>query len=146
MPLRIDLHRTLGDDGFMQRCQAPPALVVAFIGAAATLCMAQTAEPQQFPNVLAAQVRAAGGDHFDVTVSSAYDSPARYADGVRARSPEGLTYGVRKLWHDHAAEQPFTRDLHGVKLPPGVTHVVIEARDELHGYGGKALVVELPGR
>jgi hypothetical protein len=53
---------------------------------------------------------------------------------------------VRKLWHDHAAEQPFTRDLHCVKVPPGVTRVVIEARDQLHDYGGKALVVELPGR
>ncbi|WP_291014247.1 hypothetical protein [Hydrogenophaga sp.] len=132
----------------MQRRQALSSIVAAVLGAATTLCMAQAAEPQQFPNVLAAKVRASGGDRFDfdVTVSSPYDSPARYADGIRARSPEGLTYGVRKLWHDHAAEQPFTRDLYGVKVPPGVTRVVIEARDQLYGYRGKALGVELPGR
>jgi hypothetical protein len=83
---------------------------------------------------------------FDVTVSSPYDSANRYADGIRARSPDGVVFGVRKLFHDHASEQPFTRDLYGVKVPPGIKLVVIEARDQKYGYGGKTLEVVLPGR
>jgi hypothetical protein len=103
---------------------------------------------QSFPDVMAVVARAAGTDtfDFDVTVSSPYDTPQRYADGMRARSAEGRVYGERKLWHDHAGEQPFTRDLYGVKVPAGVRSVIIEARDQKFGYGGKTVEVRLPGR
>ena len=103
---------------------------------------------QRFPDVIAVQVRAAGADRFDfdVTVSSPYDTPQRYADGMRARSADGTVYGERKLWHDHAGEQPFTRDLYGVEVPPGVRSVIVEARDQKFGYGGKTIEVTLPGR
>ncbi|MEO7338541.1 MAG: hypothetical protein ABIV63_18355 [Caldimonas sp.] len=106
------------------------------------------AAEQKYPDVLAAKVRAVGKDvfDFDVTVSSPYDSARRYADGLRARSSEGRVYGERKLVHDHASEQPFTRDMYGVKVPVGITSVVIEARDQKYGYGGKTVVVVLPGR
>ena len=93
-------------------------------------------------------VRANGPDRFDfdVTVSSPYDTPSRYADGFRDKTPEGQVLGERKLLHDHASEQPFTRDLHGVVISPRWRAVVIEARDQQHGYGGKAITVTLPGR
>ena len=55
-------------------------------------------------------------------------------------------FGERKLWHDHAGEQPFTRDLYGVKIPRGIRAVIIQARDRKHGYVGKAVEVPLPGR
>jgi len=102
----------------------------------------------RFPDVIAVKVRAAGGDRFDfdVTVSSPYDTPQRYADGMRARSADGTVYGERKLWHDHAGEQPFTRDLYGVEVPLGVRSVIVEARDQKFGYGGKTVEVNLPGR
>jgi len=98
--------------------------------------------------VLEAKVRAAGANRFDfdVTVSSPYDSARRYADGIRARSKEGVVYGRRKLFHDHADEQPFTRDMYGVRVPAGVESVMVEARDQQFGYGGKVVEVELPGR
>ncbi|MCP5265365.1 MAG: hypothetical protein H6934_04610 [Burkholderiaceae bacterium] len=103
---------------------------------------------QEFPDVVGAKVRAAGTDtfDFDVTVSSPYDSPQRYADAFRALGADGTVYGERKLWHDHAGEQPFTRDLYGVRIPPGVRQVLIQARDQRHGYGGKTLELALPGR
>lgn len=107
------------------------------------------AQVQKFPDVVGVRVvaRSPGQFDFDVTVSSPYDSPKRYADGFRAMSEDGRTvYGVRPLAHDHAGEQPFTRDLHGVVIPSGVRMVVIQARDQLHGWGGQTQKVALPGR
>lgn len=107
------------------------------------------AQEQKFPDVVGVQVaaRSAGVFDFDVTVSSPYDTPKRYADGFRAMSEDGRTvYGVRPLGHDHAGEQPFTRGLYGVAIPQGVRQVVIQARDQLHGWGGRTRTVVLPGR
>jgi hypothetical protein len=103
---------------------------------------------QQHPDVVGVEVRARGanGFDFDVTVSSPYDTPQRYADGFRVVGKDGQVYGERRLLHDHAGEQPFTRDLYGVTIPPGVPSVVIQARDQKHGYGGKSVEVVLPGR
>ncbi|MBZ0132855.1 MAG: hypothetical protein M9884_16650 [Rhodocyclaceae bacterium] len=103
---------------------------------------------QKYPNVVSAKVQPRGADtfDFDVTVSSPYDTPHRYADGFRVTSKDGAVFGERKLWHDHAGEQPFTRDLYGVKIPRGIRAVIIQARDRKHGYGGKAVEVPLPGR
>ncbi len=55
-------------------------------------------------------------------------------------------YGARVLLHDHATEQPFTRDLYGVVVPVGVRSVVVQARDLKNGWGGKTVEVLLPGR
>lgn len=103
---------------------------------------------QKYPDVLEVKVRAAGAGtyDFDVTVSSPYDTPQRYADAFRVVGPDGAVFGERILWHDHAGEQPFTRDLHGVKIPAGVKRVVVQARDQRHGWGGKGVEVALPGR
>ena len=103
---------------------------------------------QKYPDVLAAKVRPSGTDtfDFDVTVSSPYDTPQRYADAFRVMGNDGAVFGERVLFHDHAGEQPFTRDLHGVKIPRAVRIVVVQARDQRFGYGGKTLEVQLPGR
>ncbi|EXI77387.1 MAG: hypothetical protein AW10_03832 [Candidatus Accumulibacter appositus] len=127
------------------------ALVLSSIGSASIPTYAAEAALQKYPDVLAAKVRAGGDDRFDfdVTVSSPYDSPQRYADAFRVMSKEGsegTVYGERTLFHDHASEQPFTRDLYGVRIPPGVSRVVIQGRDKQFGYGGKTLEATLPGR
>ena len=103
---------------------------------------------QRFPDVVAAKAQARGADvfDFDVTVSSPYDTPQRYADAFRVFGKDGRAYGERILLHDHAGEQPFTRDLYGVRIPQGVRVVVVQARDMKHGYGGKTVEVALPGR
>jgi hypothetical protein len=54
--------------------------------------------------------------------------------------------GERTLWHDHATEQPFTRDLHGVVIPAGVKTVTVQGRDQKYGWGGKTMQIALPGR
>ncbi|WP_310449248.1 hypothetical protein [Sulfuritalea sp.] len=103
---------------------------------------------QRYPDVIAASVQARDAEtfDFDVTVSSPYDTPQRYADGFRVAGKDGAVYGERKLLHDHAAEQPFTRDLHGVRIPRHIRSVVLQARDQKFGYGGRALELILPGR
>jgi hypothetical protein len=108
----------------------------------------EAAAQQKYPDVVAAKVTPRGGDRFDfdVTISSPYDTPKRYADGFRVVGPEGKVYGERKLLHDHADEQPFTRDLYGVTIPAGIGTVTVEARDQSYGYGGRKLKVRVPGR
>jgi len=103
---------------------------------------------QKFPDVVSVKVtpRSANLFDFDVTVSSPYDTPQRYADAIRVVAKPDVVLGERILFHDHADEQPFTRDVHGVKIPPGIRVVVVQARDKAHGYGGKTVEVTLPGR
>lgn len=99
-----------------------------------------------FPDVLDVMVQQEtdGSYTFAVTISSPYDTTERYADAWRVRSDDGIVYGVRELLHDHANEQPFTRSLSGVEIPPGVDAVVVEGRDQVNGWGGDTLRVELP--
>jgi hypothetical protein len=112
------------------------------------LSRAQTAPARdtRFPDVVSAKVRAAGKGcyDFDVTISSPYDTPQRYADGFRVVAPSGDVLGERTLWHDHQNEQPFTRDLYGVPVPAGIHSVRTQARDQKYGYGGKSIEVVLP--
>jgi hypothetical protein len=123
------------------------ALSLALVGAAAP-ALAADPPAQKYPDVLAVKVASRGVDtfDFDVTISSRYDTPQRYADGFRAVGQDGRVFGERKLLHDHADEQPFTRDLYGVTIPPGIREVRIEARDQKHGYGGRTATTKLPGR
>lgn len=109
---------------------------------------AQAETGKRFPDILAVEVRSPGPDtfDFDVTVSSAYDTPSRYADGFRVTTQSGAVLGERTLWHDHQTEQPFTRDLYGVRIPGAVTEVRVQGRDQRSGYGGKSVLVRLPGR
>ena len=100
---------------------------------------------QRFPDVVAVDAtRSADGPvRFDVTISSPYDTPERYADAWRVVGPDGAEYGVRELAHDHADEQPFTRSLDGVVIPDGVAVVTVEARDSTNGWGGAPMEVDL---
>jgi len=103
---------------------------------------------QRYPDVVAVKVTPRGGNRFDfdVTLSSRYDSPERYADAFRVMTPDGKSLSERILWHDHAGEQPFTRDLYGVTIPPQVGRVTVQGRDREFGYGGRTVEVALPGR
>ena len=129
----------------MRQTTISALLLAAFMATTAT---AADPSQQKYPDVVSAKVQPRGTDtfDFDITVSSPYDTPQRYADGFRVTGRDGTVFGERKLWHDHAGEQPFTRDLYGVKIPRGIRAVVIQARDQKHGYGGKTVDVPLPGR
>lgn len=124
------------------------ALAAAVLVAIVVAAQAADTPEQRYPDVVAAKVRAAGSGafDFDVTISSPYDTPQRYADAFRVMARDGSVYGERILLHDHADEQPFTRELYGVRIPRPVRAVVIQARDKRFGYGGRTVEVALPGR
>lgn len=98
-----------------------------------------------YPDVIGVEVTAGAESHsFDVTISSPYDTPERYADAFRVVGDDGTVYGIRELLHDHANEQPFTRSLGGVEIPDTVETVTIEGRDQVYGWGGETIEVDLP--
>lgn len=124
-------------------------LLSLFALAIAALSMpAHATDDQKFPDVLQVSIKARSADRFDfdVTMSSPYDTPQRYADAFRIVGPSGEIYGERILVHDHADEQPFTRELYNVAIPAGVKIVTIQGRDQKSGYGGKTQQATLPGR
>ncbi|MGB9128864.1 MAG: hypothetical protein WCB97_04385 [Thiobacillus sp.] len=129
--------------------QPIPLFTLLVLGACLAAFAARAADPaQKYPDVVAAKAQARGADtfDFDVTVSSPYDTPRRYADAFRVLGKDGTVFGERILLHDHAGEQPFTRDLYGVRIPRGIRTVTVQARDQQYGYGGKTVEVVLPGR
>ena len=79
---------------------------------------------------------------FVVTVQHDDQDPAHWADWWRVRTTEGTELGRRILLHSHVGEQPFTREGE-VRVPQGVQRVIVEAHDQVHGLGGKALTVDL---
>ncbi|WP_028671791.1 hypothetical protein [Saccharospirillum impatiens] len=109
---------------------------------------AESPAGQRFPDVIDVSVRSSADQRFtfQVTLSSPYDTPQRYADAFRVMTPDEATLGVRELLHDHASEQPFTRSLSGVVIPADITRVIVQGRDQQYGYGGKTLTLDLPGR
>ena len=81
---------------------------------------------------------------FTVTLRHADTGWDHYADRWEVLSLEGEVLGPRILYHPHVHEQPFTRSLAGVHIPPSTKQVRIRARDSVHGYGGKEIIVDLP--
>jgi hypothetical protein len=53
----------------------------------------------------------------DVTVRSADRGWDYYADAFEVLSPDGTVLGRRELLHPHENEQPFRRELQGLKIP-----------------------------
>ena len=106
---------------------------------------ATTLADDRFPDVIAVDAERADDRtwSFAVTISSPYDTPARYADGWRVVGPDGTVYGEHTLTHDHADEQPFTRRQHGVEVPDGVDRVTVEGRDSSNGFGGGVVTITL---
>ena len=111
----------------------------------ALLLMAQAAFAGE-ADVVDVKVRrsAAGTYDFDITVKSVDKGWNHYADAFEVLGPEGAVLGRRVLLHPHETEQPFTRDLYGVRIPAGVTHVTVRARHKPRGYDGKTMRVALP--
>jgi len=99
----------------------------------------------QFPEVLAVELTLVNNDNwrFDVTLSSPYDTPERYADAWRVLDDKNKELGIRVLGHDHANEQPFTRS-ETIQVPRRLTTVYIEGRDQDNGWSGQRFEVEMP--
>jgi hypothetical protein len=110
--------------------------------AAAGAADAGDASDQKYPDIVDAKLEPTGETWtLEVTVSSPYDSPERYADGWRVLSPDGRVLGKHEFLHDHANEQPFTRTQTGLKIPKDVNEITVEGHDQENGYGGKTVTV-----
>lgn len=87
-----------------------------------------------------------GSWRFDVTVRHADEGWEHYADAFEVLAPDGTVLATRTLYHPHVNEQPFTRSLGGVTIPPGISEVTVRAHDSVHSYGGAVATVTLPAR
>ena len=98
----------------------------------------------QFPEVLAVRVSQAKNKNwrFNVTLSSLYDTPKRYADAWRVLDADDNELGIRILGHDHANEQPFTRSK-TIEVPKNIDTVFVEGRDQKNGWSGQRFEVNL---
>ncbi len=83
---------------------------------------------------------------FAVTLEHADQGWSHYADQWDVVTLEGRLLKSRVLYHPHDDEQPFTRSLGGVEIPPEAGQVKIRARDSKHGYSSQEFIVDLPGR
>jgi len=66
-----------------------------------------------------------------------------YADAWRVVGRDGAVFGTRTLYHPHENEQPFTRSLSGIAIPPGTGTVWVEAHDKVHGWSSGRLELDL---
>ena len=95
--------------------------------------------------IIGAEARASGGDWtVSVTLRHGDTGWDDYADGWRVVSADGTVLGTRTLYHPHVDEQPFTRSLSGVSVPPGTLTIFIEARTNTDGWGAERYRLDLP--
>lgn len=66
-----------------------------------------------------------------------------YADKWEILDMEGNLLDTRVLLHPHSPA-PFTRSLSRVKIPNHVKKIRVRAHDNVHGYGGKEMIIEIP--
>mgnify|MGYP002761283117 FL=1 len=65
-----------------------------------------------------------------------------YADWWQVETLDGTQLSRRDLLHAHENNQPFERS-ETIEIPDDVTCVVVRGHDQTHGYGGRAVVVNL---
>lgn len=80
---------------------------------------------------------------FRVTVRHDDAGWDHYADRWQIETLDGRVLGTRVLLHPHEHEQPFTRALGGVVIPPEIDEVILRAHDSVHGDGGAVVKVKL---
>ena len=80
---------------------------------------------------------------FDTTVRHNDQGWEDYADAWQVVDLDGTVLGERILLHPHDTEQPFTRSQSGIAIPDDVTQVIVQAKDNVEGFGGQVVVVDL---
>jgi hypothetical protein len=85
-----------------------------------------------------------GSWRFDVTVRHNDEGWDHYADAWQVVDPQnGKVLGERILAHPHETEQPFTRSQSGITIPNGLSRVLVRAKCNVHGFGGREVLVDL---
>lgn len=78
---------------------------------------------------------------FHVSLHHDDDGEAGYANWWQVERLDGTNLGRRELTHAHSA-QPFTRN-ETIEVPDDVDCVVVRGHDQTHGWGGRAMVVDV---
>lgn len=86
---------------------------------------------------------ASGSWCFGTTIWHNDEGWEHYADGWEVIDLEGNQLGYRKLHHPHVNEQPFTRSQCNIKIPAETSKAIVRAKCNKHGFGGKAMIVDL---
>jgi hypothetical protein len=93
-------------------------------------------------NVVAVAVeRRDDGHRFGVTLHHDDDGEDGYANWWQVETRDGERLGRRDLLHAHGTRE-FTRSA-TVSVPDGTTCVVVRGHDRTHGYGGRAMLVNV---
>jgi hypothetical protein len=66
-----------------------------------------------------------------------------FANGWEVIDLGGNQLGYRELAHPHDNEQPVTRGQCNIEIPTAISTVIVRAKCNKHGFGGKAFVVNL---
>lgn len=66
-----------------------------------------------------------------------------YADGWQVHDLEGNLLAERRLLHPHDNEQPFTRGQCDIQIPKALTHVIVTAKCNQHGTGGRPVKLDM---
>jgi hypothetical protein len=66
-----------------------------------------------------------------------------YADGWEVTDLKGIRLGYREITHPLVNEQPFTRRQCEIKIPVEINKVIVRARNNINGYGGQTIEVDL---
>lgn len=80
---------------------------------------------------------------FSVSVNHNDEGWDHYANAWEVLDLKANLLASRILFHPHEKEQPFTRSLCSVKIPSGISKVIIRARCNKHGFGGKVILLDL---
>tara|TARA_R110000772_G_scaffold44079_5_gene101482 strand:- start:43 stop:435 length:393 start_codon:yes stop_codon:yes gene_type:complete len=99
----------------------------------------------QVTDVLATQ-KSDGSWCFGTSVRHNDQGWDHYADGWQVLDPDGNQIDFRLLGHPHDNEQPFTRSKCNISVPSELSKVIVRAKCNKHGYGGKPFVVNLRSR
>jgi hypothetical protein len=119
---------------------------VHLIGAMALAAGAAAAGPATVLTATATPMADARTVRIDATVAHQDTGWDHYADAWRVETTDGVMLGMRELLHPHVHEQPFTRSLSGVVVPPGASVLIVRARDSVHGWGETTATIALPDR
>jgi hypothetical protein len=108
----------------------------------ATLCihvalLGCRAAPRSVPQVLSVDWERADDDTYTFRVTLQHDDTGwdHYADWWVVQDLDGEELARRVLRHPHVEEQPFTRGIEGVRLPPGAEAISLRGHCSRHGYG-----------
>lgn len=122
------------------------SLFASAVGVAAVLLSFSAVAGEADVTNVSVSAQGDGRFRFDVTVRHADEGWDHYADIWEVVGSDDTVYGQRVLAHPHVNEQPFTRSQFGIKIPADVSQVTVRAGDKVHGFGGKEMLVKLPGR